>query len=197
MWSCSPARASRDSSWFADRWPPEAHKAVKGAISSAPLWEMNVNMLFLLPRTELLQHHYHHHTCGFSDIPCSFLPSTSTIIPTHPWPSTSCSVVFLLSSHHVCGVGASSLPQGWEWGARRRTWQTPGEWRGGRVEPWHRAELPGGLGHLPSLWPQEDYPLWWGQDVRYAQTFSSLIVTLSLFKGHGECKAWRFRPNTL
>ncbi len=132
----------------------------------------------------------------FQDFPASSRPSSSTssssslhlwisyrqadsLQPPHfccphltqPRPSTSCSVVPSPSSHHVCRVGAGSLPQGWEWGAGGRTRQTPGERCGGRVEPRHRAELPGGPCHLPALWPQEDHPLWWGQDVRYAQLY--------------------------
>ncbi|XP_069048177.1 transcriptional enhancer factor TEF-3 isoform X3 [Lepisosteus oculatus] len=38
------------------------------------------------------------------------------------------------------------------------------------MEPRHRAELPGGPGHLPPLRPPQDHPLRRGQDVRYAMT---------------------------
>ena len=37
----------------------------------------------------------------------------------------------------------------------------------GRLVPGHRAELPGGAGHLPAMRPEEDHPVWRGQDVRW------------------------------
>lgn len=132
------------------------------------------------PRTALPDHHHHHHhhhICGFHTdrtTPCSLLPFSYPHLP-QPTPWTPCSLVPFPSSHHVCGVGAGSLPQGWEWGAGGRTRQTPGEWCRGRVEPRHWAELPGGTGHLPTLWPQEDHPLWRGQDVRYAHLYHHTI----------------------
>lgn len=122
------------------------------------------------------QHHHHHHLWS-SYRPFVSPEETSISSSTaKPRPSTTRSAVPSPSSQHVCGVGASSLPQGWEWGAGGRARQTPGEWCRGCVEPWHRAELPGGPGHLSTLWPQEDHPLRWGQDVRYAHLYCLLSV---------------------
>lgn len=87
-------------------------------------------------------------------------------------PSTRCSLVLFPSSHHVCRVGAGSLPPGWEWGVGGRTWQTPGEWCGGGLGPGHWAELPGSSRYLPTMWSQENHPLWWRQDVRYGHVLS-------------------------
>lgn len=47
--------------------------------------------------------------------------------------------------------------------------------RGG-VEPWHWTELSGGPGHLSSMWTQEDYPLWWGEDVWWVKIHDCLCV---------------------
>jgi hypothetical protein len=51
-------------------------------------------------------------------------------------------------------------------------WQGPGSRRcGGRMEPWHRAELPGGPGNLSTMWPTQDYPIGRRQDVRWVQYY--------------------------
>lgn len=141
-----------------------------------------------LPHPELRDPH---HICGFHTgrpAPCS-LPSYPHL--PQPRPCTPCSVVPSPSSHHVCGVGAGSLPQGWEWGAGGPSRQTPGERCGGRVEPGHWTELPGGPGYLPTLWPQEDHPLWWGQDVRYAHLYPHTIKYLFLVEWDDEHNTWR------
>ena len=149
---------------------------------------LNWSSFSLFPRTALPKVH-RHLLCGFHtsrehwSLPfCRHIPQ--------PRPSIPCSLVPFPSSHHVCGVGARSLPQGWEWGAGRRTRQTPGEWCGGRVEPRHRAELPGGPGPLPPLWPKEDHPLGRGQDVRYAHLYPPTIMFLSF--SNAMKKTWYF-----
>lgn len=57
-------------------------------------------------------------------------------------------------------------PRGGPGGWARGPGQGAGQRRGGCVEPRHRAELPGGPGHLPALRPPQDHPVRRGQDVR-------------------------------
>lgn len=94
----------------------------------------------------------------------------------HPHSSPPCDPAFYQSCpvptphrhHPVCGVGFSPLSRGRKWGAEWSFGQASGERCRRRMEPRHRAELPGGTGHLPALRPTQDHPLRWGQDVRYA-----------------------------
>lgn len=70
-------------------------------------------------------------------------------------------------SRHHCfqRVECERKPRGW---AGRGQWgQDPGRGRWGRVEPGYWAELPGGPRYLPSLWPEENHPVRWREDVRW------------------------------
>jgi len=51
-------------------------------------------------------------------------------------------------------------------GRLRRRQGTVGGGRGGSVEPGHRAELPGGVGHLPAVRATEDHTVRRGHNVR-------------------------------
>lgn len=61
------------------------------------------------------------------------------------------------------------------------------QWCRGGVEPWYWTELPGGPGHLSSLWTQEDHPLWWGKDVWWVQMCVSTSCNMFFLIGEN----WR------